>query len=64
MLRTKVSCRLSTVSGVQVLDEIGIDAVTGAVSAPSHKASSSVKQQEQDDVKDEDLETMLAQLRS
>lgn len=50
---------------MQVLDEIGIDAVTGAVTAPSHKASTSAQQQEDAaDVKDEDIEAMLAQLRS
>lgn len=50
----------------QVLDEIGVDAVTGAAKAPSHKASTSVQQQQQesDDVKDEEIEAMLAQLRS
>lgn len=51
---------------MQVLDEIGVDAVTGAAKAPSHKASTSVQQQQQesDDVKDEEIEAMLAQLRS
>jgi hypothetical protein len=51
---------------LQVLDEVGIDAVTGAAKVPSHKASTSVSQQqhEADDVKDEEIQALLAQLRS
>lgn len=53
---------------MQVLDEIGIDAVSGAVSAPQHrvapKQTAPAAAEAPAANKDAELEAMLAQLRS
>lgn len=52
---------------VQVLDEIGIDAVSGAVSAPKHRVAAQAApaaSAADSGGKDAELEAMLAQLRS
>lgn len=51
---------------LQVLDEVGIDAVSGAVSAPTHRVATQQATPAAADAgaKDAELEAMLAQLRS